>query len=163
MSDVLSLLNLYEIDDDGSTRHIVCLLEPVRAGAVGIDARTIVGGYDPGPDRGFDLQSFRPNPGFAAAFTDYMNAVASHAPELIAQAAAQPGLWLYLVDPRAPDPAGEVPPGDVVGCFAVDETGQIAPNSFQYNANHLWFDPDAGPSGILSDRRFYEWLNPPTS
>ena len=161
MSQDLALLNLFEVEDGGATRHLVCFLEPVRAGAVGIDTRTIVGEYRPGADGGFDLGTFRPNPGFAAVFTDYMNAEAARAPELIEQARQQPGRWLYLVDPRARDPEGDVPPGDVVGCFAVDDSGQIAPNSFQYNANHLWFDPAVGPSGILGDRNFYDWLNRP--
>ncbi len=71
-----------------------------------------------------------------------------------------PGQWLYLVDPRNTAPENEDPPGpDMLGCFAVDETGQVVPFSFQYNADHRWFCPDKGPSGLLTDRRFYDWLN----
>ncbi len=159
MSEGLTLLNLYEVEEGGERRHLICFLEPVRAGATGINVRTILGDYSPGPTGSFDPGSFRLNPAFAAVFTDYMNLEAVRAPELIAQAARQPGRWLYLIDPRAIDPEGDVPPTDVVGCFAVDDAGQIAPNSFQYNRNHSWIDPTLGPSGLLADRRFYDWLN----
>ena len=155
----LSLLNYYEIDADGVTRHLLCFLEPVRAGAEGIAVRSIVGDFTPGPDGAFDAATFRANPQFIAALTDYMNLEADRSPEIIAQARAQPSVWLYLIDPRNPDPNGDIPPTDLVGCFAVDDVGQIVPSSFQYNTNHAWIDPSSGPSGILADRRFYDWLH----
>ncbi len=49
--------------------------------------------------------------------------------------------------------------GDLLGCFAVEDAGQIAPGSFQYNRNHLWFHPDSGVPGHLADRQFYAWLH----
>ncbi len=46
-------------------------------------------------------------------------------------ARAQPGSWIYVIDP-AFDPNGEVPPEGIVGAYPVDEAGEIgdpfAPN-----------------------------------
>ena len=49
-----------------------------------------------------------------------------------------------------------------MGCFAVDGSGQIVPNSFMYNENHRWLEPASGVSGVLEDRRFYDWLHAST-
>lgn len=156
-----SLLNLYEVKVDGVRRHFVCLLDPVLAGARVIDARAIVGEYSPGPSGGFDPRTFQPNPAFIEAFTRFMNDVAAHAPEVVREALALRSQWLYIIDSRHPnDPDIDPPPGDIIGCFAIDGTGQIVPNSFQYNTNHVWFDPSSGVSGLFSDRRFYAWLHP---
>jgi hypothetical protein len=157
----LSLLNVFEVEHDGTTRHVVCFLDSVLAGARGIDSRSVIGEFTPGPGGEFDLASFRLNPEFVEAFTHYMNGEASRDPAIVAQARQHASGWLYLVDPRSPDdPDSDPPPSDLVGCFAVDADGQVVPNSFQYNRNHLWFDPLSGVSGLLSDRRFYNWLHP---
>jgi hypothetical protein len=160
MFDPLPLLNIYEIDDRGTTRHLVGFLDQVRAGAVGIASRAMVGEFTPRPDGEFDVTTFRPNPEFIAALAEYMNAVVVHDSGVIAQAKAQPGGRMLLVDPRRPFAPDEMPPGkDLVGGFDVDADGRIVPGSFQYNALHAWFDPEFGVSGLLEDRRFYDWLH----
>ena len=161
----LALLNIYEFDHEGTTRHVVAFLDVVLAGSRGIDAASIVGDFVPGPGGGFDPQTFRLNPEFAASIVGYMNDVTARSPEIVAEAAAQPGEWLYLIDPRFeppgdPDADPEPPAGEIVGCFAVDEAGQVVPASFQYNRNHALFDEVDGISGLLSDRKFYDWLHP---
>jgi hypothetical protein len=158
-SETLALLNVYEIVIEGSTRHFVCFLDPVLAGVRGIDQRTVVGEFTPGANRSFDPSTFRLNPEFVDSLTRYMNEDAALTTEVIRQAAEQPGQWLYVLDPRyvgneIDEPNGE----DLLGCFAVDGSGQIVPNSFMYNENHRWFEPDSGISGVFSDRRFYDWL-----
>lgn len=158
----LSLLNIYEIEDEeaGGTRHLVGFLDPVRAGARGLASHAMVGEFTPGPDGEFDGDSFVPNPEFVAAVTAYMNAQAGPSPEVAAEARKVPGDWLYLVDPRDETPDGDDPPREnILGAFAVDEGGQVVPNSFQYNANHRWFSRESGVSGMLEDRRFYDWLH----
>ncbi len=156
----LELLNIYEIDEDGQTRYLVCFLEPVMAGAKGIDGRSVVGEFEPLPDGEFNPHTFQLNPEFVASLTDYMNADAIQAEELQRQAQESPSGWLYLIDPRHQEPSAEPPAGDVLGAFAVDDAGQVVPNSFQYNSHHLMFDPEKGPSALLMDRRFYDWLHP---
>jgi hypothetical protein len=160
--DDLPLLNVYEVQaEDGRTLHLVGFLDPVLAGSKGIDSRAMVGDFDPGPDGDFDAAAFRVNPEFIHAVEHYMNEQPARSPQLADEAKGLRGQWLYLVDPRNTTEGDEdPPPGDVLGAFAVDDAGQIVPGSFQYNRQHVWFDPERGVSGMLSDRRFYEWLHP---
>ena len=86
----LALLNTYEVHQDGVTHNLVCFLDPVLAGSRGIDPRSIIGSFTPGADGTFDLQTFRLNPEFVAAFTQYMNEAATLSPELLREAAGLP-------------------------------------------------------------------------
>ncbi|MDR3633025.1 MAG: hypothetical protein P4L84_04260 [Isosphaeraceae bacterium] len=155
----LSLLNAFEILVDGGTRHVICFLDPVLAGAKGIEPQWLVGEITPGPDGDFDASRFVLNPDFIRTLTDYMNDVAAQTPALVAQANARPSEWLYVLDPRYRGPTDEPPGSEVLGCFGVDDTGRIAPGSFQYNQHHVWFEPSFGVSGLLGDRRFYAWVH----
>lgn len=155
----LSLLNVFEVFVEGAMHHYIGFLDPVRAGAEGIISRAILGEYTPTEDGKFDASTFKLNPEFIAALTDYMNDAPSRSTEAVGQAQGQRTGWVYVLDSRTPDPDGRVPPGDIVGAYAVDETGQIVPNSFQYNSNHVWFDEDSGISGLLSDRQLYDWIH----
>jgi hypothetical protein len=156
MDDVsYDLLNLYEIDGTDGTKHYVCFLDPVLAGARGIDWRCVVGEFEPNPKGDFDPQTFRLNPDFVAAFVGYMNGPVLASEEVREQARANPKGFLHLLDPRCGEPEAT----DLLGGFAIDEAGQPVPGSFRYNPDHLMFDPQSGPSGILVDRRFYHWLH----
>ncbi len=157
----LALLNVFEVERDGKTRHLIGFLDPVLAGAAGIDERAVVGEFLPDPGRGFDPKTFRGNPKFVASFTAYMNEEAAHSPDLVAQAADQPAGPLYVLDPRYRGPEGEEPAAsEVLGDFTIDGRGGIVAESFHYNDSHRWFDPASGTSGVLNDRRFYDWLHP---
>jgi hypothetical protein len=161
--DSLNLLNIYEVDEELGTLYLVCFLEPVMAGAVGIPSRAVVGEFTPDADNEFDPETFERNDEFINAFVQYMNREGAKAPELLAQAKAEPGGFLYLVDPRFDiDAFGdeEPPAAQLIGRFLVDEQGDIIPDSFEYNSDHVLFDPESGVSGLLNDRRFYDWLHP---
>ena len=160
MAEPLPLLNIYDLETEDGTVSILCFLDPVLAGAKGIDARSVVGDYvtDPGGD--FDAEAFRVNPGFVESLTGFMNEETAASEAIAGQARAIRSDWLYVVDPRdrtAPD--DEPPPSNVLGAFAVDDAGQVVPGSFQYNANHRMFDRQYGTSGLLFDRAFYDWLH----
>ena len=161
-TDSLSLLNVFEIDEEFGTRHLICFLDPVLAGSVGIHSRWVVGEFTPDAAGEFDAETFELNEEFIQGFIEYMNTKAIGEPELIEQAKADPGMWLYLVDPRfSGDLAdGEPPAEELIGRFAVDDAGGIVADSFQYNAHHILFSTDTGVSGMLSDRKFYDWLHP---
>jgi hypothetical protein len=162
-SEQLPLLNVFEVSDqaEGGTRHLLAFIETILAGSVGIDPRSIVGEITPTEAGGYDPRSLKLNPEFIEAFTGYMNEVQANTPEIIRQASTLPSGWVYIIDPRNTDQAGEDPPAsDLVGAFAVDDIGQVVPQSFQYNAKHTLIDQDRGMSGLFSDRRFYEWLHP---
>jgi hypothetical protein len=156
----LELLNIYQIEEDGQDRFLVCFLEPVLAGIQGIPTRAVVGDFTPRPDGEFDPQTFRLNPEFVAAFALYMNEEMIDSPDLAEQGRRNPGGQLFLVDPRitGPEAQGEPDPADVLGWLTVEDDGAIQPESFTYNPDHVMFQPDRGPSGILMDRQFYDWL-----
>ena len=161
-NDPLPLLNVYEVSDEqGGTRHLLAFIEPVRAGSAGIDSRSIVGEVTPTEDGGYDPRSLKLNPEFIEAFTDYMNEVQAVTPEISEQARSLPSGWVYIIDPRNTDGSDVDPPAsDLVGAFAVDDSGQVVPGSFQYNSNHALIDQERGMTGLFSDRRFYDWLHP---
>src|SRR4051812_31535572 len=96
----LPLLNLFEVETDDGIKHMVGLVDAVRAGAEGVPTRSIVGRFTPGPDGSFNIETFGVNPEFVAAFTDFMNGDPSRSDEVVAQAKSIPSQWLYIVDPR---------------------------------------------------------------
>jgi hypothetical protein len=160
VADPLPLLNVYEVETDHGPTSFVCFLDPVLAGAKGIDPRAVVGEYTTQAGEGFDAGTFRVNPTFVEALTGYMNDQPARSDAIAEQARGITSGWLYVLDPRDHSPAdAEPPPVNVLGAFAVDDSGQVVPGSFQYNANHRMFDPEHGTSGVLLDRTFYDWLH----
>ena len=154
-----SLLNIFEVSMNGETRQLLCFLEPGDLGEDGISPEAIVGELHPDDDSEED-QEFDLNPAFVQALVEFMNHEAIYSEGLIDQAKQAGKGWLYLLDPRNATPPDQEPPvGDLLGAFAVGEDGTIVPDSFQYNEQHLFFDPVHGQSGIFSDQRFYDWLH----
>lgn len=153
------LLNIFEIETDDGQRSFVCFLLPEAAETNGIPDRAIVGEFDPREDGEFDPDSFRGNTLFLDAFIDFMNEKTIHSDELLDQARQNAGNVLYLVDPRHPDPTVEPEAGDILGGFEIDDSGLPVPDSFRYNPQHVLFDSETGPSGILTDKQFYDWMH----
>ncbi len=159
VTESLALLNIYEVESEHGPASVLCFLDPVLAGAKGIEPRSIVGEYV-GGEAGFDADAFRVNPAFVEAVTGYMNEEAAASGGIADQAREVTSGWLYVIDPRDRTPEGTEPePANVLGAFAVDDSGQVVPGSFQYNANHAMFHRDQGTSGLLFDRAFYDWLH----
>lgn len=156
----LELLNIYELMEPEGPRHLVAFLEPVLAELHGIVDRAVIGEFTPRVEDGeFDPATFVLNPEFVVQFIRYMNEEAIRSQELLDQAARNPSAHLHLVDPRNTDD-DEPPLSDVLGRFSIDENGQPVPGSFEYNREHRMFDPVKGPSDILMDLSFYNWLHP---
>jgi hypothetical protein len=160
MSDTMPLLNVYEVETEAGPSAFLCFVDPVLAAANGIDPRSILGLYKVDEREDFDIDGFAVNPAFVAAFADYMNEEAAISGAIIAQARDLADGPLYILDPREPGIEGTEPAeADVLGAFDVDESGQIIPGSFEYNEGHTFFDRARGPSGVLQDRQFYNWLH----
>jgi hypothetical protein len=53
---------------------------------------------------------------------------------LLAEAAANPGGWVYAIDP-AYDPAGTVPPEGIVGAWRIGDDGRPT-GEYRANPNH---------------------------
>jgi hypothetical protein len=154
------LLNVYAVETENEVRSFICFLDPILAGVKGIEPHAVIGPYDATEDEPFDPLTFQVNPAFVDSITAYMNNEGHESEALIAQASEIRSDWLYVLDPRDPgDGADEPPTVNVLGAFPVDDTGQIVPNSFQYNKNHRIFDVEFGTSGMLYDQKFYRWLH----
>jgi hypothetical protein len=157
----LSLLNVFDVKTESGPRRFLCFVDPVIAGARGIDPRAIVGEFPPRLEHAHDPAQLTPNPGFIQTFILYMNEAAATTRGLADRASRSAGQALYVVDPRVSSSlAGEPPPQDVLGAFDVANDGTIVPGSFAYNQQHRWFDPRSGISGVFADRNFYDWLHP---
>lgn len=162
-TDDLSLLNVYEVEDEanGGVRHLIGFMDAVLAGSVGLVSHAMVGEYQPNAEGEFDPETFALNTEFLEAAVQFLNAQAKISPELIENALKVPGEKLFLVDPRNVSEGDEEPePEDVLGWYEVDEAGNVVDDSFEYNTAHLWFSPRFGPSGLLANRAFYEFLHP---
>ena len=159
MAESLALLNVYEVETEHGPASLLCFLDPVLAGAKGIEPRSIVGEYVTGEGGGFDPDGFRVHPAFVEALTGFMNEEAAETADVAGRARTLASGWLYVLDPRDRSGDGAEPPtANVLGAFAVDDDGQVVPGSFQYNANHKMFDAEHGTSGVLFDRSFYDWF-----
>jgi hypothetical protein len=169
-TQTLPLLNAFEVNLEGKVRHLIGLIDPVLAGARGIDGRAVVGEFTPGPDGDFDPNTFLVNPHFIAALEQYMNEKSARFSRFVESGGGSGGGdesdgRLEVLDGRSQRGGGgsetpaEPSATEVLGWFTIDDKGQVVPGSFAYNGNHLWFSPETGASSLLSDRKFYDWLH----
>ncbi|MEY9845780.1 hypothetical protein ABH940_002858 [Streptacidiphilus sp. BW17] len=57
-------------------------------------------------------------------------------PELVEEAKANPGGWVYEIDGNmVDDPSGTVPPEAIIGAWQVDERGNLS-GDYQANPNY---------------------------
>ena len=156
----LSLLMVYELNDEFGRHHVVCFQDPVLAGSVGVDVRAILGRFQPREDGSFDPATFQFNTAFVSIVTEFMNASVASDPDLAEDAKMGQGDRLEVIDPRCIGlDSAEVPMTEILGWFAVTELGEILADSFLYNHNHVWFDERFGVSGLLSLREFYNFVH----
>ena len=84
----------------------------------------------------FIPDNFRQNLQFVRLLHKFLSQQVLKEPGLTEAAHTQREGYIYIIDRRAVDPQGEVPPEDIFGCFTVNE-GKIVPDSYQRNHNHL--------------------------
>jgi hypothetical protein len=83
--------------------------------------------------------------------------IAEYAPRIKSfQATAQKleNGWVYVIDQRTPDPAGNVPPEDIISAFEIRK-GEVIEGSYKPNDNHRILSPK-GFCGL--DVELYEYL-----
>jgi hypothetical protein len=127
---------------DGISDYVT-LLAPESTFSKGLPAEAIVGvlAHPLSPDEAISPDIFARN----RVFVDFMHEViARHGP-------AQPGLqaearrsgndFVYIVDQRTQNPNGSVPSKDILGAFEVKD-GELLPESYRRNPNHLILSPD---------------------
>ena len=100
-------------------------------------------------------EAFRRNRAFVEFFTRYMRGELPQQPAILAEARVQPREHVYLVDPRVPDPRGEVPFRDLVGWYESGDDGRPIRATFTYNEEHLLVDLE-GRAGLAGDSALVE-------
>jgi hypothetical protein len=157
-----SLLNVFNVEHNGETIHLLCFVDPAIATAEGLSEEWIVGELDPDETGELRPEGLRVNPEFVLALSGYLNHLPSTRPQIVEQGRAARGdERLVLLDPRFQGgPADEPPFEDVLGSYKLESDGEIVSGSFVYNSAHRLFDPVRGPSGLFFDLLFHEWLHP---
>lgn len=129
-------LAVFSVRQENASKYwLVFTSNPASAFKNGITGESIIGELD---------SSLSITPGHFhrnSVFKDVLHQViAEITPELLEaqeQARNTGEGWLYVIDARADDPQGEVPPEDIFGRFCV-EHGEIIRGSYQMNPNHLF-------------------------
>lgn len=126
---------------DGQRHHLVSMLpEGVIYGADAIPKVCWVGSLTGEPGEGADLKAddFIPNADFVALLQRVVAETYPTLPGLVSEAEKQQRGWLYVLDARTPDPAGDVPQEDIVGAFQVQD-GKIDAAGYEANPEHALF------------------------
>lgn len=79
------------------------------------------------------VKSLKVNRDFKDTVHNFCLDVLSGMSKFLNKAKEQRSGWLYIIDQRTPEPAGEVPPGDIIGAFEISN-GKIA--SYKPNPNY---------------------------
>ena len=115
------------------TQEVLSLLAPDEIQELGVLPPEAVVGVFVGEPAG--LETFRPNPRFAAFMHEVIAAAETDA-ELQAAAQDQGEGSVLVIDLRTPEgPQGEVPPEDIIGGFQV-QAGRIVAGSYRGNPSH---------------------------
>ncbi|HEU4557823.1 MAG TPA: hypothetical protein VFS20_08230 [Longimicrobium sp.] len=118
-------------------RDYVTILPPETVSERGLPRVAIVGALTKplGDEEGVTADVFTPNPAFVRFMHDVL---AKHAPlvgSFREEARRQREGWVYVIDARTPDPAGTVPPEDVIGAVEV-KGGEPVAGSYRANPGH---------------------------
>jgi hypothetical protein len=82
--------------------------------------------------------NFADNKAFIEFLHGFIAQEAPSLPGLQAEARRQQEGWVYLLDARIQEPAGEVPPEDILGAFEV-KGGEVVAGSYQMSTRHALF------------------------
>jgi hypothetical protein len=121
----------------------VSLWGPEIAFTRGVRAEAIVGAVPPDETGAFSLtpERFRENPAFVAVLKHVIGSVMHLLDDVRDAARRQGDGHVYLIDERTPDPAGEVPPADIIGAVEVRDGAPVA-GSYRHNPNHRLYTAD---------------------
>jgi hypothetical protein len=133
---------IYTVKFDNKIQKVVSLLAPQEIADKELPAQGILGILREGGNQGkqikINCENFISNPQFVNFIHNIIVRFAPSIPNLINEAKRQNKGWIYLIDARCPEPAGNVLPEDIIGAFELQE-GQIIIESYQRNNNYLIF------------------------
>lgn len=121
----------------GEPRDYVTVIPPETAFATGLPAQAIVGillepvaeGEAPAVD------AFAENPAFRNLLNEVVGRHAPDEPAIRDEAVRLGSGYVYVIDGRTPDPAGQAPAEDVVGAFQVRD-GAVVREPYLPNPRH---------------------------
>ncbi|HEU4452884.1 MAG TPA: hypothetical protein VFR81_07480 [Longimicrobium sp.] len=121
----------------GETRDYATVIPPETAFATGLPADAIVGILlEPAAEgQAPSVDAFAENPAFRALLDEVVGRHAPDEPAIRDEAVRLGSGYVYVIDGRTPDPAGQVPAEDVVGAFQVRE-GTIVRDPYLPNPRH---------------------------
>lgn len=126
---------VYRVDINGEKKDLVALNPPGDAFSDGLEESNIVGivrGLIRPGQVDFEIDE---NPGFVERLHAAIAHEAPRCPRFQMAARRQKDGWIYVIDGRTPDPAGAVPPEDILGGFEL-HAGVCKPGGYVRNPNH---------------------------
>ncbi len=100
--------------------------------------------------------TFRPNQPFLELLGKYLRGELGVDLGDLVSARVEPGENFFVIDPRTPDPGGDVPPEDIVGAYETDEGGRPVLSTFRANPGYRVIDRTGAPSALLAERPLLE-------
>ncbi|WP_432827736.1 hypothetical protein [Dactylosporangium sp. CA-092794] len=128
---------VYEVVLGDRVRHLVSPLTPDEVSAHGLFTEAVYGLLALGVPalEGMPPDHFEENPAFVRFLHETIADDVFGVAAVREQAAGIGEGWLYILDGRTPDPAGSVPPEDVLGAVRVRD-GAPVPVSYRPNEHH---------------------------
>lgn len=101
-------------------------------------------------------QSFKVNREFKEMLNNFCSNFVPNQENFIEQAESERDGWMYVIDQRADDPAGRVPPDDVIGGFKI-ERGEVV--EYKPNPNYrVYSERGFTDLGGKLNRQFYDYM-----
>jgi len=127
--------NVVEVHKGAETVYYYTFLPESIVAEYGLPSSLIVGIIDNPESSSESLEnviksSLKVNVEFKKTIQNFCENVLSKMPQIEIQANAQGNGWVYIIDQRTPDPAGEVPSQDIFGAFEISD-GKVV----RYQAN----------------------------
>ncbi len=132
---------------DGVTENYVTMIDPEVVFERGLQPELIVGKLQTSIADGGQLEpeNFLPNVSFVDFLHEFVANSACKDSGLVEAAESGRFEHLFVVDQRTASPAGEVPPEDIIGAFAVKD-GKISAETYESNR---------GQHKLLTDKGFF--------
>lgn len=134
---------IYTLGHNETPRDIVAIVPHELAFQHGLADESIIGALrrpvSAGPGVGaITPENFVPSRAFGDFLHRFVAAEIYRSPAARKQAAVQRSGYLYIMDGRTPDPAGAVPPEDILGAVQIGD-GMLVPGTYQRNFKHQLF------------------------
>ena len=130
---------VYTVEVEGKEHYWISIFEPHLILEQGIPTLSVLGSLAVGLKDGGQITSenFQENELFVEFLISVIEKHGPDSPDLKAEAHRQHDGFVFIIDGRAPNPAGELSEmgEDIIGWFRV-ENGEVIPGSYGHNGRH---------------------------